>query len=118
MAAEYLEELPAMAGQETQNHSRFPRIGLFPVIDRSNPHYIGIGNPGDFRDIVSRLNLGAIPAKVFDDISSVAEVIHDVAEIPRMRKPKRVAKFVHAGQIDDAFAQQRVRSGVPGNFRT
>ena len=77
-----------------------------------------VGNPSDFRDIVSRLNLGAIPPKVFDDISSVAEVIHDVAEIPRMRKPKRVAKFVHACQIDYAFAQQRVRSGVPGNFWT
>src|SRR5579863_668879 len=69
------------------------------------------------RDVVSRANLGAVPAEIFSYISSISEEIHDVAKIPCVLQPQRVAEFVQTGQVDDAVAKQRVSSGASGNFR-
>jgi hypothetical protein len=84
MGAEFLAELPAMAGREIQNRSLSRRRDSFPAINLSNAIHVAIGKPRDCGDIVPRANLGAIPAEVLDDISAIPEEIHDVAEIPSM----------------------------------
>jgi hypothetical protein len=118
MAAEFSAELPAMADREIPNRSRSRRCDSFTAIHRSNVTQVAIGKARDCRDIVSCLNLGAIPAKVFNDISSVAEVIHNVAEITSVREPQRVAEFVYTRQVDDTLAKKCVSSGASRNVFT
>jgi hypothetical protein len=45
----------------------------------------------------------------------VAEVIHDVPVVARMPQSQRVPELVHAGEVDDALAEERVASGAFGN---
>src|ERR1700680_2983645 len=118
MGAEFSAELPAMEAQGKQNHSRSRCCDLFPAINRSQAIHVALGKPRNRCDIVSRMNLGAIPAEVFDDISSVTEVIHNVAEVPSMRESQRVAEFVHARQVDNAVAQQGVSPGTSREGQT
>ena len=91
MGAEFLAELPEMAGRVTRNIRQPPLRILFSSVKRPNSFHVALGKPGDSRDIVSRVNLRAIAAEIFDDVSAIAEVIHNVAEIPSMREPERVS---------------------------
>ena len=95
MAAEFLAERPAMAARETQSLRQSRPCDSFPAIYSSNAIHVALGKPRDSRDVISCANLGSIPAKVLDNISSIPEVIHNVAEIARVFESQRVAEFVH-----------------------
>ena len=54
-----------------------------------------------------RMDLRAITPEILDHVSSVAEEIHDVAEIAGVLEAERVAEFMQARKVHDAFTQER-----------
>jgi hypothetical protein len=86
-------------------------------IQGSDSAYVGIRQARDRRDVISGVKLYTITAEILDDVSAVSEVIHNVAEIPCVLEPQRVAEFVQARQIDDAITQEDVFSGALREIR-
>src|SRR4029077_17328364 len=72
---------------------------------------------GDHGDVTPRVKLRAITAEVLDDVSSVAEEIHDVANIACARQSQGVAELVQAGQVDNRVSQQIVCRGALRDVR-
>src|SRR5690242_12530635 len=91
--------------------------GSLGGVKRADAPYVRIREPGDGGDIASGMDLPAVAAEIFGNISAVAEEKHDVAKIARVLETERVPEFVQTGKINDAVSQKIVGCGEPRDFR-